>query len=118
MQLALLKCKLHRATVTSCDLHYEGSISIDKELMEKADLLPFEQVDVININNGERLTTYVIEAPRGSGTIGLNGAAARKAVVGDRVIIVAYCVLEEIRAAAHKPTILLMDDQNKITEIV
>ena len=118
MQLSLLKCKIHRATITSCDLDYEGSISIDGQLMKKAGLLPFERVDVLNINNGERLTTYVIEAEPGSGTIGLNGAAARKAMNGDRVIIVAYCEIEQDEAISHKPTILLMDEKNRISEII
>ncbi len=86
--------------------------------MDKAGLLPFEQVDVLNINNGERLTTYVIEAPGGSGTIGLNGAAARKAMNGDLVIIVAYCALDHEKAKAHKPTVLLMDADNNIAEII
>ena len=118
MHLSLLKCKIHRATITECDLDYEGSISIDSELIEKAGLLPFERVDILNINNGERLTTYVIEAPGGSGTIGLNGAAARKAVAGDKVIIVAYCSLHRNEASKHKPVILLMDDENKITKLI
>lgn len=118
MQFSLLKCKIHRATITSCDLDYEGSISIDVELMEKAGLLAFERVDVVNINNGERLTTYAIEAPAGSGMIGLNGAAARKAMCGDKVIIIAYCSVKKSKAASHKPVILLMDEKNKITEII
>ncbi len=118
MQFSLLKCKIHRATITSCDLDYEGSISIDRELLEKAGLLPFERVDVVNINNGERLTTYVIDAPAGSGMIGLNGAAARKAMKGDKVIIVAYCQLDERQAKDHKPVVLLMDEGNKIADMI
>ena len=118
MQLSLLKCKIHRATVTSCDLDYEGSVSIDAEFMEKAGLLPFERVDIVNINNGERLTTYVIEAPKGSRTIGLNGAAARKAMKGDKVIIVAYCTLDQGEALSHRPVIVLMDPDNQLKEII
>lgn len=118
MHVSLLKCKIHRATVTLCDLDYEGSISIDMEFMEKAGLLPYEKVDVLNITNGERLTTYVIEAPKGSKTIGLNGAAARKAMTGDSVIIVAYCMMDHSEAVIHKPTVLLMGEGNKITEII
>ena len=118
MQLSLLKCKIHRATITSCDLDYEGSISIDAGLLEKAGLLPYERVDILNINNGERLTTYVIKAPKASGEIGLNGAAARKAMKGDRIIIVAYCAIEAEQAAAHEPVVLLMDDDNKIDKII
>jgi len=114
MLLDLLKCKIHRARVTECDLDYEGSISIDAELMEKAGLLEYERVDVLNVNNGERLTTYVIEAPAGSGTIGLNGAAARKAMKGDRVIIVAYCHVKAEKAAGHRPAILIMDENNRV----
>ena len=118
MRLSLLKCKIHRATITACDLDYEGSISIDADFMEKAGLLEFEQVDVVNINNGERLTTYVIQAPKGSGTIGLNGAAARKAMKGDKVIIVAYCQLDQHDAKGHQPVILLMDQGNKVSKII
>ena len=87
MHLTMLKAKLHRATVTECDLNYEGSISVDGDLLRRAGIMPFEQVDIYNINNGERFTTYAIEAPARSRTIGLNGAAARKAVRGDIIII-------------------------------
>ena len=118
MQLSMLKCKIHRATITSCDLDYEGSISIDAALLDKAGLLPYERVDVLNIDNGERLTTYVIEAARGSGEIGLNGAAARKAMKGDRVIIVAYCLLQAEEARRHRPVVLLMDADNRIERTI
>ena len=118
MHLTLLKCKIHRATITACDLDYEGSISIDADLLEKSGLLPFEQVDILNINNGERLTTYVIEAPHGSGEIGLNGAAARRALKGDKVIIVAYCRLDQSKVKTHKPVVLLMDEQNKVSKTI
>ena len=118
MQVSLLKCKIHRATVTNCDLDYEGSISIDAALMEKAGLLPYERVDVLNVNNGERLTTYVIKGERGTGEIGLNGAAARKAMKGDQVIIVAYCQLEEHRARDHEPVVLLMKKNNEIDKVL
>lgn len=90
MQVTLMKGKIHRAHVTEADLHYEGSISIDRDLIEAAGLLINERVDIYNIDNGARFSTYVIEAPAGSGTIGLNGAAARQVMVGDKVIIVAY----------------------------
>jgi len=118
MQVTLLKCKIHLATVTSCDLDYEGSISIDEKLLAKTGLLEFERVDILNINNGERLTTYVIKAAAGSGEIGLNGAAARKAMKGDKVIIVAYCAMDQDEAQKYKPTILLMDDANGINQIL
>ena len=113
MQLTLLKGKIHRATITQCDLNYEGSISVDTALMERAGILPHEQVDVLNINNGERFTTYAIPAPAGSGTIGVNGAAARLAQKGDLVIIVAYARMEEAEAKSFQPRVLLVDAHNK-----
>jgi aspartate 1-decarboxylase len=113
MQLTLLKGKIHRATITQCDLNYEGSISVDSALMERAGILPHEQVDVLNINNGERFTTYAIAAPAGSGIIGVNGAAARLAQKGDLVIIVAYARMEEAEAKSFSPRVLLVDANNK-----
>ena len=113
MELTLLKGKIHRAAVTQCDLHYEGSISVDSALLERAGILPHEQVDVLNINNGERFTTYAITAPAGSGMIGINGAAARLAQKGDLVIIVAYARMEEAEAKSFQPRVLLVDANNK-----
>jgi aspartate 1-decarboxylase len=113
MQLTLLKGKIHRATVTQCDLNYEGSISVDAALLERAGILAHEQVDVLNINNGERFTTYAIPAPAGSGTIGINGAAARLAQEGDLVIIVAYARMEEAEAKSFTPRVLLVDANNR-----
>ena len=113
MQLTLLKGKIHRATVTQCDLNYEGSISVDAALLERAGILAHEQVDVLNINNGERFTTYAIAAPAGSGTIGINGAAARLAQKGDLVIIVAYARMEEAQAKSFVPRVLLVDGHNR-----
>ena len=113
MQLTLLKGKIHRATITQCDLNYEGSISVDSALMERAGILPHEQVDVLNINNGERFTTYAIPAPAGSGVIGVNGAAARLAQKGDLVIIVAYARMEEAEAKSFSPRVLLVDANNE-----
>jgi aspartate 1-decarboxylase len=113
MELTLLKGKIHRATVTQCDLHYEGSISIDAALLERAGILPYEQVDVLDINNGQRFTTYTIPAPAGSGTIGVNGAAARLAQKGDLVIIVAYARMNEAEAKAFTPRVLLVDGRNR-----
>jgi aspartate 1-decarboxylase len=113
MMLTLLKAKLHRATVTGADLHYEGSISIDTDLLERAGILVNEQVDIYNINNGERFTTYAIAAPRGSGEIGLNGAAARKAMVGDQVIICAYAGVPAEEARNYSPVVVLLDDDNR-----
>ena len=113
MLLTLLKGKIHRATVTQCDLHYEGSISVDSTLMERAGILPHEQVDVLNINNGNRFTTYAIPAPAGSGTIGINGAAARLAQKDDLVIIIAYARMEEAEAKVWQPRVLLVDAANR-----
>lgn len=114
MQLNLLKAKIHKATVNGADLYYEGSISIDSALLQEANILPYEQVDVVNINNGERFTTYVISAPKNSGIIQINGAAARKACVGDLVIIIAYCSLPDNEAKNYQPKVVLVDENNKI----
>ncbi len=113
MQLTLLKAKIHRATVTKADLHYEGSITIDRDLLDRAGILTHEQVDVLNITNGQRFTTYTINGARGSGTIGINGAAARLAQAGDLIIICAYAQMDEETAKSHKPKIILLNDQNK-----
>lgn len=109
MQLTMMKGKIHRATVTETDLHYEGSIGIDRNWMDEAGLLPNEQVHVVNVNNGERLVTYVIEKPAGSKTISLNGAAARKAEVGDIVIIIAYATMTDQEARQFQPRVVLAD---------
>lgn len=114
MLLTMLKCKLHRATVTECDLHYEGSISIDETLIEASGLLINERVEIYNIDNGERFATYVILGKRGSGVIGLNGAAARKACVGDKLIICSYAQMEPKEAKKHEPTIVIVGPKNKI----
>ncbi|MES2961625.1 MAG: aspartate 1-decarboxylase [Pseudomonadota bacterium] len=113
MQLTLLKAKIHRATVTQADLHYEGSISIDTDLLDAAGILVHEKVDVLNINNGERFTTYTIPAKAGSGAIQVNGAAARKVHAGDHVIIISYASFEAEEAKKYKPTVILVDDQNR-----
>lgn len=114
MILTMLKAKIHRASVTRTDLHYEGSISIDRDLLDASGVLPHEQVDVLNINNGERFTTYAIEAPRGSHEIGINGAAARKAQPGDLVIICAFGQVDAAEARNYAPTILHMTPQNEV----
>jgi aspartate 1-decarboxylase len=114
MMLTLLKAKLHRARVTQCDLHYEGSISIDADLLNRSGILPHEQVDVLNINNGARFTTYAIEAPRGSRTFGINGAAARMAQVGDPIIVIAYCQMPAEEARNYAPTVVLLNEQNEV----
>lgn len=116
MQRFMLKSKLHRATVTDADLHYEGSISIDEDLMEAAKILPFEKVDIYNVSNGERFSTYAIKARRKSGTICLNGAAARKVAKGDIIIIATYISLEENEAKNWLPTCIHLDGNNKIKQ--
>lgn len=115
MQTHLLKCKIHRATVTGADLNYEGSISIDPSLCDLAGLRPFEQVDVLNCNNGERLTTYVIYGRKGE--ICLNGAAARKVHTGDIVIICAYGIYNDEEARTHEPRLVRVDKNNSAIEI-
>jgi aspartate 1-decarboxylase len=112
----MLKSKIHRATVTEGNINYEGSITIDKQLMEAADILPYEQVQVLNINNGARFSTYTIEGKPGSGEICLNGAAARLAVKGDLVIILTYTDMPEEEAKSYKPIIVQVDKNNAIVK--
>ncbi|HLO90475.1 MAG TPA: aspartate 1-decarboxylase [Lentimicrobium sp.] len=114
MTLEILKSKIHRATITEANLHYIGSIGIDEDLMDAANLIEFEKVQVLNINNGERLETYVIKAVRGSGMISLNGAAARKAAPGDLVIIAAFAHMTPQEAKEFTPSIVFPDQHNKI----
>ncbi len=114
MTIELLKSKIHRATITEANIHYIGSIGIDEDLMDAANLLEFEKVQVLNINNGERLETYVIKAERGSGMISLNGAAARKAAVGDLIIIAAYAQMTPEEAGTHKPAIIFPNSNNRL----
>jgi aspartate 1-decarboxylase len=116
--ITLLKAKLHRATVTEADLHYEGSISIDKELLDRVGILPHEQVDVLNINTGGRFTTYAIEAPHGSKMICLNGAAARLVQKGDRIIVIAYAQMQSELAAKHSPKVAILDERNEVVTAV
>lgn len=115
MRLAMLKCKIHRATVTDADLSYEGSISIDPKLCEAARLREYERVDIYNCNNGARFSTYVIHGK--SGEICLNGAAARLVLKGDIVIIAAFCEVDESEAAKHKPSLVFVDENNAIKSI-
>jgi aspartate 1-decarboxylase len=116
MQRFMLKSKIHRATLTGTDLDYEGSIAIDRTLIEAADLLPGEQVHVLNLNNGSRLITYVIEAPAGSGTMLLNGPAARLGVRGDIVVVLSYAAVDDRDAVSLKPRVVLVDQQNRIVK--
>jgi aspartate 1-decarboxylase len=113
MFVTLMKGKIHRATVTEADLHYEGSISIDRDLIDAAGFFLNERVDIYNIDTGARFSTYVIEGERGSGVIGLNGAAARLAMPGDKVIIVAYVSMSEDDAPTWKPRVVLVDAKNR-----
>ena len=112
----MLKSKIHRACVTEVNIDYEGSITIDKRLMEEADILPYEQVQVLDINNGARFTTYAIEGKRESGEICLNGAAARLVVKGDIVLILSYCHVEDEEAGNFAPKLVYVDGKNAITE--
>jgi aspartate 1-decarboxylase len=114
VQRFMLKAKIHRATLTGTDLDYEGSIAIDRDLMVAADLLPGEQVHVLNLNNAQRLITYVIEAPAGSGTMLLNGPAARLGVRGDIVVIISYCAADDEEARQLKPKVVHVDAKNRI----
>ena len=117
MLFTMLRCKLHRATVTECDLHYQGSLKIDADLIRASGLLVNEYIEVYNIDNGERFSTYVIEGKAGSGVIGLNGAAARKACVGDKLIICAYAGMSMEEAQTHKPRVVVLGPGNKIDRI-
>ncbi len=113
----MLKGKIHRARVTGADLNYEGSIEIDSSLMEAAGILPFEQVDIWNMTNGERFSTYALAAARGSGTIAVNGAAARKVQPGDEIIITAFAWMSEKQALQWKPHVVLVDRENRLKPI-
>lgn len=113
MVRTLLQAKLHRVKVTEADLDYEGSCGIDEALLDVSGLREFQYIELYNINNGERFSTYIIKAPRGSGTISLNGAAARKAVVGDLLIICAYSGYTEAEADKHQPVVVLVDEHNR-----
>ena len=114
MQIQVLKSKIHRATVTQADLNYIGSITIDEDLMDAANMIEHEKVQVLNINNGERIETYIIKGERGSGVITLNGAAARRAAVGDLVIIVSYAIFDFEEAKHWVPSIVFPDSNNKL----
>lgn len=117
MMRFMMKSKIHRATVTQADLHYVGSISIDRDLMEAADLLEGEKVAIVDIANGARLETYVIPAPRGSGMIGINGAAAHLVHEGDLVIIISYAMVDDAEARALKPTVVHVDAKNQVVKL-
>lgn len=117
MQRFLFKSKIHRATVTEANLNYEGSITIDRELMDAANLMEYEQVSILNINNGERFETYIIEGQPGKREICLNGAAARRVAIGDKIIIISYAGVDEKEISSFQPTIVLVDNDNNISSI-
>ncbi|MFI5830182.1 aspartate 1-decarboxylase [Streptomyces sp. NPDC051578] len=114
MHRTMMKSKIHRATVTQADLHYVGSVTVSADLLEAADLLPGERVDIVDIDNGARLSTYVIEGPRDSGVIGINGAAARLISPGDLVILIAYASVTDDEARELKPRVVFVDHDNKV----
>ncbi len=116
MRRQIFKSKLHRATVTHADVEYEGSVTIDKDLLEAADILPYEAVHVWNVTNGNRFVTYALEGPRGSRMVCINGAAAHLARPGDKVIIATFTDLEDSELAGFEPTVVLLDDENRIKE--
>ena len=117
MRRTMMKSKIHRATVTEANLDYVGSITIDRELMDAADLLANEKVQIVDNDNGNRLETYVIEGERGSGVVGLNGAAARLVYPGDTIIIISYGDFEDADAREHDPTVVFVDDRNRVVDI-
>lgn len=117
MMLEMLYSKIHRATVTDANLNYVGSITIDKALIDAAHLRVGQKVEIVNINNGERFSTYVIEGKAGSGDICLNGAAARKVHVGDKIIVIAYAHLDDVELESFKPTVVLVDEKNNLSEV-
>ena len=116
MLRTVLKSKIHRARVSEANLYYEGSITLDAELMEKADILPGEKVEILNLNNGQRLETYAIKGKKGSGVICLNGPAARGACVGDEIVIVSYVFVDEKEARTIEPKIITVDERNQIKD--
>ena len=113
MMRSMCKSKIHRATITEANLHYEGSITVDESLLEAADIVPYEMVQVLNINNGQRFETYAIPAPKGSGEICLNGAAARLGVVGDKVIIISSAMVDESDVPSFAPKVIFVNEKNK-----
>ena len=117
MEITMLKGKIHRAVVTQSELNYVGSVTVDCALLKAAGILEYEKVQVVDINNGERFETYTIAGEENSGVICLNGAAARRVQKGDKVIIMAYCSVTEEEARKHKPVVVFVDEENKITEV-
>lgn len=116
MELTLLKGKIHRATVTQAALDYVGSITVDMDLLDAAHIVPYEKVQIVDVQNGNRFETYTIAGARGSGIICLNGAAARQVQTGDLIILMAYCQMSPEEASTHRPYVVLVDEKNQITE--
>jgi aspartate 1-decarboxylase len=118
MQRAMLKSKIHGARVTSADLNYMGSVTIDRELIDATDLLPNERVLVVNLENGARIETYVFEGKAGSGEIGMNGGCARHCAVGDRLLIMSFAQMDDAEARAHRPRVVFTDERNRIAQVM
>ncbi|SDM76723.1 L-aspartate 1-decarboxylase [Fictibacillus solisalsi] len=118
MYRTMMKGKIHRARVTESNLNYVGSITIDEDILDAVDMVPNEKVQIVNNNNGARFETYIIPGPRGTGVMCLNGAAARLVQEGDVVIVISYCMLSEEETAVHQPRVAIMDENNRITEIL
>jgi L-aspartate-alpha-decarboxylase len=116
MRRTMCKSKIHRATLTGADLNYEGSLTLDRALMEAADIVPFEKVQVVNLNTGSRLETYVIEGERGSGTLQLNGAAARLGAAGDQVIVISYADYDDAELQGFEPRLVFVDGRNRVAK--
>jgi aspartate 1-decarboxylase len=116
MQRTMLKSKIHRVTTTHSELHYEGSCAIDQNLLDASDIKEYQQIDIYNVNNGARFTTYAISAQRGSGIISVNGAAARNAAAGDILIIASYAAYNEIELANYKPDLVYVDEKNRVKD--
>ena len=118
MLRTVCKSKIHRATVTEANVHYAGSLTVDADLMKAADLAPYEQVHVVDVDNGQRIITYCIEGPAGSGTVCVNGAAARLIAAGDKIIVIAYAQVTPTELEAFAPKIVLLDEHNRIRDVV
>lgn len=116
MRRELCKSKIHGATVTEANLYYEGSLTLDMDLADAVDLVPYERIQVVNVNNGSRLETYILPGERGSGVLALNGAAARQGTVGDRVILISYAHYDESEVAGHQPRVVFVDENNRILD--
>lgn len=114
----MCKSKIQRPTVTASELYYEGSLTVDMDLLDAADILPYEKIQVVNVNNGNRLETYTIPGERGSGVICLNGPAARLGYLGDKIIVISYALMEDSGLAGYKPKVVIVDDSNKIKKML